>query len=131
MSPENRGKRIVRGLAVSIVLISFTTIEFYVVAKGTGKLPAQVIRFALTCWLCWSLVQGSKAARIIAIALLLPTGVYGLYFFTTNFSTQNVLFASAPAFYIFAALSLLFSPSVKAFFQSTERARELADPPPR
>ncbi len=70
-----RGRRRLTTYTLLVITISAVTITAYVVYIGPGKLPQQVVRFALTIGLMYWLWRGSTAARWVTIVLLGSGGV--------------------------------------------------------
>ncbi len=71
-------KRLVTIIAGLILACSIAVIVTYNLTVGPHKLPFQVIRFALTCLLCWSLIRGWNPGRWITAILMGLAGVGSL-----------------------------------------------------
>ena len=71
-------KRLVTIISGSILACSLGVILSYNLTVGPHKLPAQGIRFLVTCLLCWSLVRGWNPGRWITAILMGLAGVGSL-----------------------------------------------------
>ena len=110
-----RGRLIVIGYIVALLTISFCVIAFYVLVIGPQKLPAQVIRFALTLALCIGLYHGSSVAKWILIVLLGLGGLLALVPVATGDPFAIALGLILAVVYLSFAVVMLASKSVKAF----------------
>jgi hypothetical protein len=115
------GRNIVIRLSWMVICFSAVTILHYNLILGPRKLPEQLIRFALTIWLCYSIYQGSQAARWIAIVLFAIGGV-GLIVLVVRLKEMDMFDAISAgvqgATYLVFAGSLLGSAKVIAFMNS-------------
>jgi hypothetical protein len=65
-----QGRTYVRIAAAALVLTSVATIALYVARAGTGRLPQQAVRLALTVGLAFALTRGQRWARWVTLVLL-------------------------------------------------------------
>ncbi len=115
MTLEARGRKTCRSVALSIFLMSIATIDMYVSVNGTDKLPTQIVRLALTGWMCWHIAAGSNLARRIGIVLTLAAGTMAVHAIVDGGPIQSWLVLLYPTLYLTCGSMLLFSKSVKAY----------------
>lgn len=119
------GRQILRRHVFAVISISALTILQYNLVIGPDRLPAQVVRFALTLLLCYGIYRGSPLAKWLAVCLF---GIAGVLFFSLLLSpghigTLNWLTAAANCMtYLLFAWSLIRSTAVAAFLEF-QRAR--------
>ncbi len=71
-------KAFVTVIAAVIVACSATVIGLYVIVIGPGNMLPRIIRFVLTCLLCYSLIQGWNPGRWITVILLGLAAIVGI-----------------------------------------------------
>jgi len=111
-----RGRALVLSALGAIVGISLVVIGVYVDHHGTGRLPEQVIRFALTVALAVFVYRGRRWARWLAVVLI---GGVGLVLLAASRSTPVLVMG---AVYVLSAGSLV-TPWASAFLASQLEAR--------
>ncbi len=118
MTPDElKGRRIVLTIAGISLLISAITIVAYVSVMGTGRLPAQIIRFLLTVGLMWWLYRGSAVAKWIVIVLFGLAGLFGLLAFLSGHRLAAAIGSKIGALYLGLITPLIKSSSVDAFLR--------------
>ena len=111
-----RGRVLVLVALGAIVGVSLIVIGVFVHHHGTGRLPAQLIRFALTVVLAVFVYRGRPWARWVAVVLI---GGAGLILLTHSKSTPVLVMGVV---YVVSA-GLLVLPSATAFLTSQLDAR--------
>jgi hypothetical protein len=99
------------------LLISAITNATYVAVEGTGRLPAQIVRFFLTVGLMWWLYRGSAIAKWIVIILFGFAGLFGLLVFLNGNRLAGVVGSKIGTFYLALITPLITSPAVDAFLE--------------
>lgn len=120
MPDESRdtGKKLVVRVVVIALAISVVTIVTFNVILGSGRLPQQLVRFALTLALCFFLVRGRPWARWVSVALFLIAGIGSVVGSLDLFGKSLgawALLAMGIA-YLYCSGVLLGPASVRAFF---------------
>jgi hypothetical protein len=111
-----RGRVLVLIALAAIVGVSLVVIGIFVHRHGTGRLPAQVIRFALTAVLAVFVYRGQSWARWLAVLLI---GGSGLVLLAYSRSTPVVVMGIVYA----ASAGMLVMPSASAFLARQRAAR--------
>jgi|SRR5579863_6428353 len=124
---ELKGRRIVLTIAGVSLLISAVTIATYVAVMGTGRLPAQIVRFLLTVGLMWWVYRGSAVAKWIVIVLFGLAGLYGLLVFLSGHRLAGAVGAKIGTLYLTLITPLITSPAVDAFLQYQRAGGRSAD----
>ncbi len=119
-----QGRTYVRIAAGALVLTSMATNALHVVRAGTGQLPQQGVRLALTIGLALALVRGQRWARWVTIALLFA----GLFIVVPVFRDPDafrspklgdtLIVLALWVTYGLIGRGLLYSASVRAFFRA-------------
>jgi hypothetical protein len=134
MTPDDsalvaQGRTYVRIAAAASVVVSAVSIAVYLVRLGPGKLPQQLVRFALTLGLAYALTRGRAWARWTTLVLLL----LGMFVVVPVFRDPEAFrMPKLPATLFTLALfvtygiigrGLLYSASVRAFFRAAKAER--------
>jgi hypothetical protein len=112
---ERKGQTIILSFIALILLISLGVITMYVSARGTERLPAQIVRFVLTAALSFGVYQGSVTAKWILVVLMMLGGAMGLGAAFGGNPAALVFGVGLAAVYLSFAIVLIASPSVNAF----------------
>lgn len=114
----SHGRRTLRVAYAFMIFTSLSVITQYVVARGTDRLPVQVIRFGLTIAMCFWIHTGRRSARYVSSALI---GLGGCAFLGASFSLPHVLdglnFALIGIAYLWVVYTLLGRSSARDFLE--------------
>jgi hypothetical protein len=122
MSGEQETGRLIVLVHIALVVgISIGLIAWSLAVRAPERLPAQIVRFALTVALCFWLYWGSARAKSIAFVLCGLTGLGSVLALVGTIRTgagpvQFSIFGAMAAVYLSFAFVLIASPSVEAFF---------------
>lgn len=111
------GKNAVIFVIGLLILTSFLTIINYVVNIGFDKILVQLIRFILTCGLCYLLYKGFKPIRVLLIILsilAIASSIKGLFMFSSSVigGLVSLLYL---VIYILVFILLLRSENIKLY----------------
>lgn len=124
MTPEQRqGRTILIVLILFVLLISVWVMAMSTLTFGTRKLPRQLVRFVLTCILFERVYSGSVIAKWIAVVLFGAAAFLMLTFPTPSKLEAVFAIGAMEAIYLAFLWALLFSESVKQYFQYRRELR--------
>ena len=106
-------------LAVIATLIgtSATIITTFLVLRGSERLPGQLMRLGLTSLICFFLYRGVSGARFLIVIFC---GIGAVYAITSG----ELPLLALGGIYVFAGATLVFSPSVSAYFRFKAQSRD-------
>lgn len=122
----NEGRIKLLAASFGVLCVSIFTIVHFIVTIGPNRLPAQIIRFSLTCWLGYSVYRGSRVAKTIAV-ILSCLGAFGFLALLLTFRVDwlnAVAFIANSISYASYVIVLLFSDEVDEFLQLQRKRRE-------
>ncbi|MEZ4222544.1 MAG: hypothetical protein R3B13_16510 [Polyangiaceae bacterium] len=111
-----RGRVLVLAVIVALLGTSATIITMFVLSRGTERLAVRLVRFGLSCLLCFFLYRGASGARFLVVAF---SGIAAFMSIVAGELPQLAL----GGIYVFTGATLVFSPSVSAYFRFKSRTR--------
>jgi hypothetical protein len=123
---ERAGRQMLVAVIAGVLGFSVTSIVLFNIAVGSHELPTQIIRFSLTCVLCFFLYRGHQWARwVVAVLLIVAAlGVLPTLKLLGVNVTLHPLIVLMIAFYLSAAGLLLFSSKIKSFLAEQKARRK-------
>lgn len=117
----NRGRIVVVCVIVFVIGFSILTILLFNLLSGSQRLPAQIVRFALTVGLAVCLYKGQSWARYVMAVLFGIAAAMSLFSLPAMISNAHPImlgyFIVMIAGYAASAISLIAVPSVGKFLE--------------
>lgn len=115
-----KGRNAVMSIIIVTLTIAATTIIFSWLVSGFEDIVIELIRFALTCGLCYGLYRGYNWARYIMIPLAGLTSIISFLALLTLASLTEgaMIFLMLGLLYGAIAFSLMFSKNIKYYFEN-------------
>ena len=125
---KNRGRRIVLAIIIVNLFMSVLSIIYLNVSSVAGGLLHQVIHLVLSIVFFYFLYRGVSWVRLAAIILFILSGVSGIIggiimFFYLADTAFIVISLAMYVMHIVSGAVLLFSPSIKAYFQKADELK--------
>lgn len=122
MESQRTGRALLFTCIGLTLVLSVGVIVFYLANRGTDRLPAQLVRLALTGVLCFFLYRGSEIARWLSVVLFTLGGALAAPGLLQESVPGMIVTGVMAAVYLAVAGVLLWSRRVHAFMDHQRRS---------